>query len=73
MPALGSSTSVVVAFLNKWTAGTPLKVSLKLSSDLGLDNPGGYKATDVIQGLDLGLFKNGDTFKGSVNPTGKDK
>ena len=71
MPVLGSRTSVTVAFLNKWTAGTPLKVSLKLSSATGLDNPGGYRATDVIRGKDLGLFKSGDTFNASVNPTGE--
>ena len=71
MPVLGSRTSVAVAFLNKWTAGTPLKVSLKLTSANGLDNPGGYRATDVIQGKDLGLYKPGDTFNASVNPTGK--
>lgn len=70
MPVLGSRTSVAVAFLNKWTAGTPLKVSLKLTSANGLDNPGGYRATDVIKGKDLGLFKPGDTFTASVNPTG---
>ena len=71
MPVLGSRTSVTVAFLNKYTAGTPLKVSLKLSSATGLDNPGGYRATDVIRNIDLGLFKPGDTFNASVNPTGK--
>ena len=69
MPVFGDKTSVAVAFLNKWTAGTPLKVSFKLT-DLGMDHPGGYRATDVFSGKDLGVYKPNNSFKGSVNPTG---
>ena len=68
-PVHGSLTSLAVAFLNKWTAGTPLKVNFKLSG-LGLDYDGGYRATEIFSGDDLGYFKPGDTFTGSVNPTG---
>ena len=68
-PAHNGKTSVAVAFLNKWTAGTPLKVSFKLS-DLGMDNAGGYRATEVFSGDDLGFFKPEDTFRDAVNPTG---
>ena len=67
-PVQGGLTSVAVAFFNKWTAGTPLKVTFKLS-DLGLDQPG-YRATEIFNGEDLGYFKPGDTFTGTVNPTG---
>ena len=42
MPTFGDKTSVAVAFLNKWTQGTPLKVSFKLT-DLGLDHAAGYR------------------------------
>ena len=69
MPTFGDKTSVAVAFLNKWTQGTPLKVSFKLT-DLGLDHATGYRASDVFTGQDLGLFKPDDTFNDSVNPTG---
>merc|ERR1719213_662818 len=68
-PVHGGKMSVAVAFLNKWTAGTPLKVSFKLS-DLGLDHSGGYRATEVFSGTDLGFFKPTDTFTNTVNPTG---
>ena len=68
-PVHNGASSVAVAFLNKWTAGTPLKVSFKLS-DLGMDHPGGYRATEIFTGDDLGYFKPGDTFTGAVNPTG---
>ena len=69
MPISSDKTSIAVAFLNKWTAGTPLKVSFKLT-DLGLDHPGGYRASDVFTGKDLGFYKPSDSFSGSVNPTG---
>ena len=59
---------MAVAFLNKKTAGT-LKAVFKLS-DLGLDNAGGYRATEIFSGKDLGLFKPEDTFVYDVNPTG---
>ena len=68
-PVHNGKKSVAVAFLNKWTAGTPLKVSFKLS-DLGMDNAGGYRATEVFSGIDLGFFKPEDTFSDAVNPTG---
>ena len=68
-PVHHGKTSVAVAFLNKWTAGTPLKVSFKLS-DLGMDNAGGYRATEVFSGDDLGFFKPEDTFREDVKPTG---
>merc|ERR1712227_815777 len=44
MPVFGDKTSMTVAFLNKWTAGTPLKVSFKLT-DLGP-----YKPSDLFSG-----------------------
>jgi len=69
MPVFGDKNSVAVAFLNKWTAGTPLKVSFKLT-ELGLDHPGGYRASDVFTSKDLGSFKPRDIFNGIVNPTG---
>ena len=68
MPMLKDKTSVAVAFLNRWTEGTPLTVSMKLS-DLGLDHPDGYKASNVITGADLGFYHPDDTFRHSVNPT----
>lgn len=69
MPMLKDKTSVAVAFLNRWTEGTPLTVSMKLS-DLGLDHPNGYKASNVITGADLGFYHPQDSFHESVNPTG---
>jgi len=69
MPVYTDKTSVAVAFLNKWTDGTPLKVSFKMT-ELGMDHPGGYRASEVFTGKDLGSFKPGDVFNGSVNPTG---
>merc|ERR1712241_439056 len=68
-PAHNGKTSVAVAFLNKWTAGTPLKVSFKLSA-LGMDNPAGYRAREVFSGKDLGTFTPEDTFTDAVSPTG---
>ena len=68
-PVHSGKMSLAVAFLNKWTAGTPLKVSFKLS-DLGMDNAGGYRATEIFSGKDLGFFRPGDTFSDAVNPTG---
>ena len=68
-PVHDGKRSVAVAFLNKWTAGTPLKVSFKLS-DLGMDNAAGYRATEIFSGNDLGFFKPEDTFSDAVNPTG---
>ena len=68
-PVHNGKKSVAVAFLNKWTAGTPLKVSFKLT-DLGMDNAGGYRATEVFSGKDLGFFQPEDTFSDAVNPTG---
>ena len=47
----------------------PLQVSFKLSQ-LGLDHPGGYRATEIFLGEDLGYLKPSDTFTGAVNPTG---
>ena len=60
--------SVAVAFLNKRNVGT-VKASFKLT-DLGLDNGGGYRATEIFSGDDLGFFKPGDTFREDVKPTG---
>jgi len=68
MPLYKEKTSVAVAWLSRWTEGTPLKVSCNLTS-LGLDHPAGYSATDLFTGRDLGVFKPEDTFTGSVNPT----
>ena len=42
-----------VAFLNKWTAGTPLGVAFTLGQ-LGLDHPGGYRAVEVFSGQEVG-------------------
>ena len=67
-PDHNGKKSVAVAFLNKKTSGTQ-KAVFKLS-DLGLDNAGGYRATEIFSGKDLGYFKPGDTFTGAVNPTG---
>ena len=80
MPLYQGKASVAVAWLSRWTEGTPLKISCKLSSlgelsqrfpDLpaGLDHPGGYLATDLLTGLALGTFNPADTFTNSVNPT----
>ena len=60
----GDKTSVAVAFLNKWTAGTnytstfyiiciltlgtPLTVAFTLTQ-LGLDHPQGYRAVEVFR------------------------
>ena len=68
-PVHNGKNSMAVAFLNRWTAGTPLKVSFKLSA-LGLDNAGGYRATEIFSGKDLGFFTPDDTFSDAVNPTG---
>ena len=67
-PDQSGRRSVAVAFLNKKTAGT-MKASFKLA-DLGLDNGGGYRATEIFSGQDLGFFKPGDTFREDVKPTG---
>jgi len=61
-------TSYAVAWLSRWTEGTPLKVSSNLTS-MGLTNPSGYEATDLFSGRILGKFKPSDNFTGSVNPT----
>jgi len=61
-------TSYAVAWLSRWTEGTPLKVSSNLTA-MGLDNPSGYEATELFTGRSLGKFKPEDTFTGSVNPT----
>jgi len=68
MPLYKGKASVAVAWLSRWTEGTPLKVSCTLSS-LGLDHPAGYAATDLFTGVQLGTFKPSDTFSSSVNPT----
>ena len=62
--------SVGVGFLNRWSAGTPIRVSTPLHA-LGLDHPAGYAATDIFAGKSLGTFKPGDTFVADVNPTGR--
>jgi len=69
MPAIKDKTSVAVAFLCRWTEGTPLVVRHKLT-ELGLDHPGGYIATDLFTGQQLGKFYPSQQFSGSVNPTG---
>ena len=69
MPMFKEKTSVAVAFLNRWTEGTPLRVRMTLS-DLGLDHEAGYRAADLMTGADLGPYKPGDTFTSLVNPTG---
>merc|ERR1711874_115308 len=58
-----------MGFLNRWTAGTPLKVQFELSG-LGLDHSAGYQVTEVFTGQNLGKFSPWDTFQGQVNPTG---
>jgi len=68
MPLYNGKASVAVAWLSRWTEGTPLKISCTLSS-LGLDHPAGYAATDLFTGVELGTFKPSDTFSSSVNPT----
>lgn len=69
MPLYKSKTSVAVAFLNRWTEGTPLKVKFELHG-LGLDHSDGYDVTEVFTGKNMGIFKPWDTFHGEVNPTG---
>merc|ERR1711892_1302782 len=69
MPVYKGKTSVAVAFLNRWNEGTPLEVKFTLK-DLGLDHPGGYQAFEIFTGKKLGSYKPGDSFSGSVNPTG---
>lgn len=69
MPSYMNKYSVVVAFLSRWTAGTPLRVSMSLHS-LGLDHPAGYAAVEVFSGTSLGTFRPTDIFTGDVNPTG---
>merc|ERR1719154_908935 len=68
-PVYQGNTSMAVAFLNRWTQGTPLEVKSTLNT-LGLTHPGGYQAFEVFSGRNLGMFKPNDTFSGSVNPTG---
>jgi len=68
MPVYKDRASVAVAWLSRWTEGTPLTVSCNLTS-LGLDHPEGYLATDLFTGRELGTFKPEDTFTSSVNPT----
>jgi len=68
MPMYKDKASVAVAWLSRWTEGTPLTVSCNLTS-LGLDHPQGYLATDLFTGRQLGTFKPEDTFTSSVNPT----
>ena len=48
-----------VAFLNKWTAGTPLGVAFTLGQ-LGLDHPGGYRAVEVFSGQEVGWWLSVD-------------
>lgn len=62
--------SVAVGFLNRWTSGTPIRVSFSLHA-LGLDHPNGYAATDIFGGKPLGKFGPADIFTADVNPTGK--
>jgi len=69
MPSYNGKTSVAVAFLNRWNEGTPLKIKFTLH-DLGLDHPGGYQASEVFTGRELGSYKPSDAFTSSVNPTG---
>ena len=61
--------SYAVGVLNRWAAGTPIRVSVTLKS-LGLDNVGGCLVTDVFSGKRLGSFSPEDTFTVDVNPTG---
>jgi len=68
MPMYKDKASVAVAWLSRWTEGTPLTVSCNLTS-LGLDHPQGYLATDLFTGRQFGTFKPEDTFTSSVNPT----
>jgi len=69
MPTYKEKTSAAVAFLSRWTYGTPLDVQFELSG-LGLDHSAGYQVSEVFTGEMLGVFKPWDTFLGKVNPTG---
>jgi len=69
MPQYKEKTSVAVAFLNRWTEGTPLKVNFTLTS-LGLDHPAGYQAVNIVTGENFGSFKPGDSFSSNVDPVG---
>jgi len=69
LPSYKGKNSVAVGFLNWGTAGTPVRVTLKLQ-ELGLDHPSGYIATDIFGGKSLGKFAPQSTFVVDVNPTG---
>jgi len=69
LPSYQGKYSVGVGFLNRWSAGTPIRVSMALST-LGLNHPAGYAATDVFAGKSLGHLKPQDTLTIDVNPTG---
>ena len=61
--------SVAIGFLNRWTSGTPIRVSFTLSA-LGLDHPSGYSAFDIFERKPLGNFSPKSTFSADVNPSG---
>ena len=61
--------SVAIGFLNRWTSGTPIRVSFALS-ELGLNHPSGYSAFDIFSGKPLGNFSPKSTFTADVNPSG---
>ena len=61
--------SVAIGFLNRWTSGTPIRVSFALS-ELGLNHPSGYSAIDIFSGKPLGNFSPKSTFTADVNPSG---
>jgi len=69
LPSYKNENSAAVGFLNRWSAGTPLRVRVKLNA-LGLSHAAGYAARDVFSGKPLGKFLPGDTFVADVNPTG---
>ena len=66
---LKNKYSVAIGFLNRWTSGTPIRVSFALS-ELGLNHPSGYSAFDIFSGKPLGNFSPKSTFTADVNPSG---
>jgi len=69
LPSYRDKYSVAVGLLNRWTAGTPIRVSVSLQ-ELGLDHPSGYAVTDIFGGRTLGNFSPHGTITVDVNPTG---
>ena len=69
LPSYQDKYSVAIGFLNRWTSGTPIRVSFTLSA-LGLDHPSGYSAFDIFERKPLGNFSPKSTFSADVNPSG---